>query len=675
MNVSRLLGLVVLTWAITGCQCSNPLLHIDGGLEGGADAGVQPDAGTLDGGPDTGIQPDAGALDGGPDAGTQPDAGALDGGSVDAGLLDAGSSDGGNDGEVDGGPQPLCIGQWCWSNPLPQGNPLRAVAASSQSDVWVVGDRGTALHFDGLRWTHHPVSPDLYLTGVWTAANRTWATAGRYWYGGSDGGPTGLLSGVILQQDAGTWSSLEVSTGLTAISGTSPSDVWVVGWDGGLHYDGVSWQANLPAGGITSVWATSPNDVWTFGQVVRRWNGVTWSAVSAYTAYPSSSSVWASGPNDAWAVNAGGALSRWDGGTWTTDFSTVTGQTTIWGAGRDDVWVAGDGFPLLHFDGNTWSTSATSASIVDLAGTSGTDVWGVGPSGTIIHWDGTQWRPSSRNAATPQGFVCTALWASAANNLWAVGGETMLHGDGSTWTRYTSPKPGVTLYAVWGSGPNDVWAVGDSVALHWDGTTWSAPANSGTMTLLGVWGSGPSDVWAAGYIKGVNQGVLYRWNGTVWSVVPNVPPFFPIGIWGTSPGDVWLASSMGSVLHWNGSAWTTTSSFVGTDGVWFGSASDIWSWDDASHMFVHWDGLSWTSKPSPVGASASFSGFSGSGPQDVWAFGYDKTTASGIVARWRGTQWEIDPLPPVPQLGAMWVVAPGDVWIGGRDSAILHRRP
>src|SRR4051812_39690352 len=42
---------------------------------------------------------------------------------------------------------------WCWANPLPQGNGLYAVYASSATNVWTGGMFGTILHWEGTKWS------------------------------------------------------------------------------------------------------------------------------------------------------------------------------------------------------------------------------------------------------------------------------------------------------------------------------------------------------------------------------------------------------------------------------------------------------------------------------------------------------------------------------------------
>ena len=46
---------------------------------------------------------------------------------------------------VNGGDLVCSDDNWCWRNPLPQGNPLNGVWGSGESDVWAVGSGGTIL--------------------------------------------------------------------------------------------------------------------------------------------------------------------------------------------------------------------------------------------------------------------------------------------------------------------------------------------------------------------------------------------------------------------------------------------------------------------------------------------------------------------------------------------------
>src|SRR5262249_26029172 len=135
-------------------------------------------------------------------AATPPDAGAF----ADADGAPA-SADGGDPAaEI----PPLCLGAWCWANPLPQGFRLNAVWGSSKHDVWAVGDTGTVLHL-------------------------------------SDG----------------HWSLLEYVTksDLRAVFGTASSDVWMVGVNGtALHWDGRALSVaftNTPYD-LQALWGSSP---------------------------------------------------------------------------------------------------------------------------------------------------------------------------------------------------------------------------------------------------------------------------------------------------------------------------------------------------------------------------------------------------------------------------------
>ncbi|HEY4187791.1 MAG TPA: hypothetical protein VGP07_22135 [Polyangia bacterium] len=96
---------------------------------------------------------------------------------------------------------------------------LNGVWGSSPTDVWIVGDGGTLLHFDGRRWSPAtcPSSADLLSVGG-RGRNDVWA---------------GARDGTLLHFDGAHWSTVESGTQnpLTAVQG-GPFGVAAAGGNG-----------------------------------------------------------------------------------------------------------------------------------------------------------------------------------------------------------------------------------------------------------------------------------------------------------------------------------------------------------------------------------------------------------------------------------------------------------
>lgn len=79
---------------------------------------------------------------------------------------------------------------WCWENPRPQGHSLEAVYAAGPNAYWAVGERGTILRWNGVRWSLEaaPTSDDL--TAVHGVGTSVWAVGenGVVVSTGGDGG-------------------------------------------------------------------------------------------------------------------------------------------------------------------------------------------------------------------------------------------------------------------------------------------------------------------------------------------------------------------------------------------------------------------------------------------------------------------------------------------------------
>ncbi len=90
------------------------------------------------------------------------------------------------------------------------------------------------------------------------------------------------------------------------------------------------------------------------------------------------------------------------------------------------------------------------------------------------------------------------------------------------------------------------------------------PSGGGTEGWISVWGSSASDVWVVGSV-----GTVLHWNGSSWSTARTGTGSQLTGVWSTSASDAWAVGSAGTILHWNGSAWSNVASgtTAGLDGV------------------------------------------------------------------------------------------------------------
>lgn len=180
-----------------------------------------------------------------------------------------------------------------------------------------------------------------------------------------------------------------------------------------------------------------------------------------------------------------------------------------------------------------------------------------GPDGNPSSWQLVgQHRPSS----------LLGVWAADDNNIWIVGGReaigagpTVLHFDGTAWTKLDTGLLNIDLWNVFGFGDTVFLGGSNGTILRYTASTGVfEPITTPTPDIVfGLWGSSPDDVWAVG---GQNTGspFVWRYQGTQFDPVAGVPTELTTGaVWkvtGRSATDVWMSASQGLVLHWNGSA-------------------------------------------------------------------------------------------------------------------------
>lgn len=296
----------------------------------------------------------------------------------------------------------------------------------------------------------------------------------------------------------------------------------------------------------------------------------------------------------------------------------------------------------------------------------------------------------------------------SADDVWAVGGSTIAHWNGRTWSSVAAPAlAGLDLKDVEAIASDDVWAVGSvaetpaGVALHWNGVLWTRVelpfTSSETEGFDAVSASGRDDVWVAGNSKPESMGSapvdgsgIANWDGSAWTL--HLTPMGAVDIVALAPNDVWASyndgsrtSSWGQTIHWNGSEWVQKRSWssdgtegesytsgravalsaAGPDSVWGGGALPRGPFFSGLVVPLRGSG---GETGTPVGLASLEARL----PTDVWASGGD-----GHVLRWDGIRWQwVETATPLDRpFTAMAAVAADDVWAIQENGKIQHFAP
>ena len=153
-----------------------------------------------------------------------------------------------------------------------------------------------------------------------------------------------------------------------------------------------------------------------------------------------------------------------------------------------------------------------------------------------------------------------------------------------------------------------------------------APTASGTQAdILDITGTGASDVFAVG-----DFGTVLHYDGAAWSTVrrsrrgPHLR-----AVWGSSPNNVFVVGDYGLILHYDGTAWSARDSVTENHlrGVWGSGPSDIFvtGWNGT---VLHYDGEDWSVMRS--GSKANLYGIWGSGARDVFVVGDQGVILRGV---------------------------------------------
>ncbi|MFH0902484.1 MAG: hypothetical protein V2A73_17785 [Pseudomonadota bacterium] len=262
-----------------------------------------------------------------------------------------------------------------------ESNDLNAIWGSDDEDIWVVGDAGTILHYDG-GW-HHETSPTPYC--------------------------------------------------LSAIHGTSSRHAWAVGGPP-IRWNGESWAVvddGTVIAPLFSVFAAREDSVWAGGEYADtgtffHYDGTDWTYIPPFSDYVVSLFALPAGP--AWLGTLDGEIISLATNNQVTSLGHH-GSSIIWASSPSDLWAIGS--DIEHFDGSDWQLVAKGGLPYQLIFgghfVSANDIWGVGHAcywfgegrecGLIRHWDGTSWKLVENRLAER----LNDAWESPSGRVWIVG--------------------------------------------------------------------------------------------------------------------------------------------------------------------------------------------------------------------------------------------------------------
>lgn len=261
--------------------------------------------------------------------------------------------------------------------------------------------------------------------------------------------------------------------------------------------------------------------------------------------------------DDAWLVGNGGNIWHWNGIAWLAQKSrTSSDLRSVWAGSSQDIWVVGADGLALHSMGHGFAATQTGVD-VNLNSVAGgpSGVWAVGDSGTVLKWSGSAW------AAIPSGTTADLIGLSQSRDgeIWVTSLEQVLRWDGQQFVQQNSGQ--MINTAVWAAGDGEAFVGGASQdqpfvsRIRKEGLNKDPLLGASSVFLNSIWGINSSDVWATSTL-----GQVLHWDGSSWTVSINSDVrVHYVGISGSARDDVWVTDSLGQRQHWNGSFWSSIS--------------------------------------------------------------------------------------------------------------------
>ncbi|MDP5220194.1 glycosyl hydrolase [Ruegeria sp. 2205SS24-7] len=416
----------------------------------------------------------------------------------------------------------------------PENTPLFGICGSDTGQAWVVGDRGTILHFDGTDWAAEVSGTRAHLRSVIRLND------GRLLAAGGDGT-------VLLRDTEGCWAPLPCSVASNFTGAFTLEDGGALLCGGRYFVDANGFRGDLV-----------------------RWDGETFEKLFTDQEFSRFRALGRSGQGTLAVGDSGHIhlirdtrIDRVQSGTGHDLLGLVSlpsGEAMA--VGDFGTVLVGDDQALTCF---APAVQAGAEPSVWAEKTSGTDrqLWGMwhdpthdqlyacGEEGTVLVQDRGKWE-----ALPPVGDLgIHDLTCASDGGLLAAGQLGEIHQfDGTQWREHFDLHMDVTLLSLWSDGAGQIFAAGDEgLVLHWNETDWQRMPSGTKSALYGLWGMDAEHLLAVG-----DFGQVMRWNGQRWDEFSAGTEHFLFDVWGRSLSDIFVVGLSGTIGHFDGTRWTIT---------------------------------------------------------------------------------------------------------------------
>lgn len=573
---------------------------------------------------------------------------------------------------------------------------------ADDSDVFVVGDEGTILHFDGVADVHGAMwhsmdSPTrLPLHAVWGRNRNELHAVG--WMGtvlSFDGQQWHHRRGGVVDPQTNSYANCPENSPLFAMTGNDSGHAWAVGDDGMIiAFDGDTWQVQPSPTQVNLRGITLTPDGRLFavggeGTVITSSGDGHWTKLECPVAAGFTTVLALS--NDELLLAGGrffvaeggfrGELVRWYKGQFmVVEAAKAMPRIRRLKAYRDGVLIAADSGHLYYLQGDRLDQLRTDSrhDLMDIVPLHSGEALVVGDFSTIMTAaDDFTTALVAKHADAVQHADWEPLESGTHHNLWNMhssdDGTLYACGDAGTVLQYRDgcwqalpviSQGQASIHCLWHAGEGGLYAAGSMGQIYrYDGTAWELVFDLYLdVTILRMWGSSPDSIFAVG-----DEGLILHWDGVKWQRMISGTKSALYSVWGYDSEHVLAIGDFGLVLRWNGKNWAEF--YAGTENFLF----DVWG-DALDNIFivglsgtlVHFDGQRWNL--TPARARDDLMAIHGLPGQLPFAVG-----SQGNILHFDGQQWQLENVPARASLRAVHVCNNGDVFAAGNSGAILKR--